>query len=195
MITINHANIYKIADYSKHLKNLTEQDRASRFGYAATEKNIDSFILTMCYHPKEHELWYAEVDGHRVGWGHMARNKDESWELAVSVEHSYQRQGVADKLMKEMLTWAKFHHINEVYMHCIEDNRVIQHLARKHELETRERGYGERTAAIQVPEPNFFENQTQLMKEQAEIVNEINRLRGKLTTLWLSPSHKIVDTE
>jgi hypothetical protein len=80
-------------------------------------------------------------------------------------------------------------------MHCIEDNRVIQHLAQKHELKTRERGQGERTAAIEVPEPSFFENQQQLLKEQAEIVNEITRLRGKLTNLWLSPSHKLVDIE
>jgi RimJ/RimL family protein N-acetyltransferase len=195
MPKITHANIYKISAYSKHLKNLTDQDKGSRFGYCVSNKNIDDFILTMCYHPKEHELWYASIDDVRVGWGHMARNNDDTWELAVSVQKEYQRQGIANMLMKEMLVWAKFHHINEVYMHCIEDNRVIQHLAQKHELKTRERGQGERTAAIEVPEPSFFENQQQLLKEQAEIVNEITRLRGKLTNLWLSPSHKLVDIE
>jgi hypothetical protein len=58
-------------------------------------------------------------------------------------------------------------------------------------LKLRERGDGERTAAIEVPEPNLVEVSTQLFKEQDEIVREINRLRGKLASLWLNPSHHI----
>ena len=54
-----------------------------------------------------------------------------------------------------------------------------------------ERGGGERTAAIEVPEPGIFETQTQMLKEQAEIIKEINRLRGKLADLWLNPTHQI----
>jgi GNAT superfamily N-acetyltransferase len=191
MITYIHTNIYKIGDYARHLKSLDSDDRYSRFGHHASDYNIDQIILNMCYHPKDHELWYARTDERRVGWGHMAKNTDGSWELAVSVEKEFQRQGIANQLLAEMLTWAKFHHIPEVYMHCIENNKVIQHLATKHELKTKERGDGERTAAIEVPEPNFVETNTQLFKEQAEIVREINRLRGKLANLWLNPSHQI----
>jgi GNAT superfamily N-acetyltransferase len=191
MITIQHGNIYKIADYARHLKNLDQEDRYSRFGHPASDFNIDQMILSMCYHPKDHELWFARTDDGRVGWGHMCKNQDGSWELAVSVDKEYQRQGVANMLMTEMLVWAKFHSIPEVYMHCIENNRVIQHLAQKHELKTKEKGDGERTAAIAVPPPSFYENNTQLFKEQAEIVSEINRLRGKLATLWINPSHHI----
>lgn len=190
MITIQHGNIYKIADYSRHLKSLSEEDRYSRFGYKASDYNIDGLILNMCYHPADHELWFARNDEQRVGWGHMAKNQDGTWELAVSVDKDFQRQGIADMLMKEMLVWAKFHHIPEVYMHCIENNKVIQHLAQKHELKTKERGDGERTAAIEVPEPNLVENSTQLFKEQAEILSEIAKLRSKLAGLWLNPSRQ-----
>lgn len=191
MITIQHGNIYKISDYARHLKNLNKEDRHSRFGYNASDYNIDQLILNMCYNPKDHELWYARNDEQRVGWGHMAKNSDGTWELAVSVDKEFQRQGIANELMEEMLIWAKFHHISEVYMHCIEDNRIIQHLAKKHELKTKERGDGERTATIEVPEPNFVEANTQLFKEQAEIIAEIARLRAKLASLWLSTSHQI----
>lgn len=191
MITIQHGNIYKISDYARHLKNLSKEDRHSRFGYHVSDYNIDQLILNMCYHPKDHELWYARNDEQRVGWGHMAKNSDGTWELAVSVDKEFQRQGIANELMEEMLIWAKFHHISEVYMHCIEDNRIIQHLAKKHELKTKQRGDGERTAAIEVPEPNFVESNTQLFKEQAEIIAEIARLRAKLASLWLSTSHQI----
>lgn len=72
-------------------------------------------------------------------------------------------------------------------MHCIEDNRVIQHLALKNELKTRSRGDGERTAAIEVPEPSFLEANSQLWKEQKEIFNEFGKLRNRLTQLWAMP--------
>lgn len=183
-VYIQHTNIYKITEYSRHLKNLTEGDRYSRFGHIISDYNIDQLILHMCYHPKDHELWYAKVDDTRVGWGHMAKNEDNSWELAVSVDHEYQRQGIGDKLISEMLTWAKFHHIPEVYMQCIEDNRVIQHLASKHDLKTKSRGAGERTAALQVPEANVFETNTQLWKEHNELMTEFARLRKRYKELW-----------
>ena len=195
MMQVHHTNIYKIGDYSRHLKNLTPEDKISRFGYPANDHSIDQLVLNMCYHPQDHELWYARDDGDRVGWGHMAKNSDDSWELAVSVNKDFQRQGIGNKLITEMLAWAKFHKINEVYMHCIEDNKVIQHLAGKNELKTRSRGDGERTASIEVPEPNFFEANTQLLKEQNEILNQINILRKKLTKLWLNPIHQYVDND
>jgi GNAT superfamily N-acetyltransferase len=141
----------------------------------------------MCYHPHDHELWYARDDGERVGWGHMAKNDDGSWELAVSVNHDFQRQGIGNQLITEMLAWAKFHHITEVYMHCIEDNRVIQHLANKNELRTRSRGDGERTAAIEVPQPTLIEINEQIWKEQTEIFNDIGKLQAKLTSVWTTP--------
>ncbi len=187
MIYTYRTNIYKIHDYSRHLKNLTDDDKISRFGYLITDYMIDKLILDMCYHPSEHELWYARTDDTRVGWGHLARNPDNSWELAVSVDRDHQRQGIGNKLISEMLEFAKFHHISEIYMHCIEDNRVIQHLASKHELKTRERGAGERTAALEVPEPTFIEANKQLWKEQTEILKEMGKLRNRLTNLWTNP--------
>ena len=186
MIYTYRTNIYKIPDYSRHLKNLTDEDKISRFGYLITDYMIDKLILDMCYHPSEHELWYARTDDTRVGWGHLARNPDGSWELAVSVEKEYQRQGIGNKLIQEMLEFAKFHHISEIYMHCIEDNRVIQHLASKHDLTTRQRGAGERTALLEVPEPTFIEASSQRLKEQNEILKEMGKLRKRLTTLWTS---------
>jgi len=184
MIYIQHTTIYKMNEYGKHLKSLPMEDRYSRFGYQASDYNIDQLILGMCYHPDDHELWYARTDERRVGWGHMAKNTDGSWELAVSVDHEYQRQGVGDKLITEMLNFAKFHKIPEVYMHCIEDNKVIQHLAKKHDLKTKSKGDGERTAALEVPSANVFESNAQLWKEHNEIMTEFARLRKRYNELW-----------
>lgn len=187
MTDIRHTDIYSLSDYSKHLKNLSDKDKTNRFGYKATDYAIDHLVLQMIYNPGDHELWVA-TDGNKiVGFGHMARTEENSWELAVSVDNNYQRKGIGGKLISEMLVWAKFHKISEVFMNCIEDNRVIQHLANKYDLKTRDRTSGERTAAIQVPAANLIEVNSQLMKEQSEIISQINELRGKLIKLWFNP--------
>ena len=186
-MNIVHTDLYSLGEYGKHLKNLPDDDKYSRFGAKLTDYAIDQMMLNMVYNPDDHELWYVrDHAGNHIGFGHMARNRDDTWELAVSVNKSHQRQGVGDKLIEEMLAWAKFHKISEVFMQCIENNKVIQHLAEKHELKTRERGHGERTAAIEVPEPNPVEFTSQLFKEQADIIQEITELRGKLISLWFN---------
>lgn len=184
MIKVHLTNAFSFKSYSNHLKQLPENDKRNRFGVAVSDYAIDQLILKMIYNPKDHILFVAMDEDEICGFGHMARYSDDAWELAVSVESDWQRKGVGNKLIGEMLAWAKFHKINEVFMHCIEENKVIQHLAAKHKLKTRERGGGERTAAIEVPEPNIFEINTQLFKEQTEIINQITELRGKLMSLW-----------
>lgn len=178
---ISRSNIYQLGEYADHLKNLTKEDRASRFGHAATDHAIDQLILNMVYNPDDHQLW--RYDG-GIGWGHLAKGSDNHWELAVSVNSDSQGQGIGNKLISAMLTYAKFHGIEQIYMHCIYENKVIQHLAKKNDLVTRERGYGEQTAAIELGKPNIIENSEQLWKEQTEILNDIGKLRLKLTELW-----------
>ena len=186
-MNVIHTDLYALGEYGKHLKSLPDEDKYSRFGAKLTDFAIDQILLNMVYNPHDHELWFAvDHEGNSIGWGHMARNVDDSWELAVSVDIKHQRKGVGGKLIEEMLAWAKFHKVSEVFMHCIENNKVIQHLALKHELKTRERGHGERTAAIEVPEPNAAEFTSQLFKEQADIIQEITQLRGKLISLWFN---------
>jgi GNAT superfamily N-acetyltransferase len=184
---IEHADLSKLAEYSEHLRSLPLEDKAARFGYKVTDYNLDQFILSILKHHTEHRLWTATVNDKIVGWGHMAKNPDNSWELAVSVDHDRQRQGIGNALINTMLKWAKIHHIHEVWMNCIEENRVIQHLASKNELKTKSRGDGERSAAIELPEPTIFELTDDRLREQTEIFKQIGELRARLAILWATP--------
>lgn len=185
MIYVHHTNIYKIHDYSQHLKHLAEEDKVGRFGYKVSDHSIDQMILSMCYNPSEHELWYARTETQRVGWGHLAKNHDGSWELAVSVQKDFQRQGIGNQLITEMLAFAKFHHITEVYMHCITDNKVIQHLARKNDLVVKYRGGGEIDSAIELPAPTVIEYGNMLYKEQVETAAKIGGiLKNHLSSVY-----------
>lgn len=185
MTYITRTDIYDIKKYSDHLKALPDNDKISRFGIKMTDFSIDQLMLSLTYHPNDHELFKAiDANGEVSGWGHMARDGS-SWELALSVDKNYQRKGVGNALIAEMLRWAKVHHIEKVYMHCIEDNKVIQHLAAKHKLTTRERSQGERTAALELPDPSWFDINSQYWKEYSKLFDDFAELRQRATKLML----------
>jgi len=181
---INQATLGQLGLYGTHLKVLDREDRINRFGYAMSDQAIDQLILRMLYRPDVHQLWSASPDGEIRGWGHLAAVEEASYELAVSVEPAWRRRGLADALLKEMLSWAKFHHVTEVFMHCIDDNLAIRRLAQKHHLETREHSLGEQTASLAIVEPDFLEMHFHRLREQAAILAEMGRLQGKLSSLW-----------
>lgn len=177
------ADVSQLKEYSQHLKNLSTENKFSRFGHTVSDHTIDSLMLRIAYEPQDHHLWCATLEESPVGWGHLAKD-GESWELAVSVDSDKQQMGIGNSLIAEMLIWAKVHHVHEVYMHCIEDNKIIQHLARKHELKTKERSYGERTSSIELPEPSLLEVNRQRWVEHAALMEEYQALRKRMTDLW-----------
>lgn len=187
MHKVIHTNIYKIGEYSQHLKKLSDQDRVSRFGHLVKNESIDQLILNMVYNYRDHELWYVMIDDIRVGWGHMAKDGNGSFEMALSVDHDYQGRGIADALISEMINWAKFHQVEKFYMHCIEENRIVQHLAHKHGLVTQSRGGGERTALLEVPNPSLLETSEQIFKESTEIFIDFLKLQKRVKYFWILP--------
>jgi len=169
-------------EYARHLKNLTPEDRYTRFGYTVKNEIIDCVILNVLYHPADHHLFVAEIDNKLVGFGHLSR-EGQDWELAVSVEHDMQRQGIGNALMDEMIKWGKMHGIHSVFMHCITENRKIQHLARKHGLRTVERSGAEITAQVKLPDPTIVDYARNYLEEQRDLITQMTELQQKF---WIN---------
>lgn len=183
-------DLSSLKEYGEHLKALSDDDKISRFGVKLSDHSIDQLMLSMAYNPQKHILWKVVLLGSNIGWGHLAHDHDDAWELAVSVESEYQGTGVGSDLIRTMISWAKVHNVSEIYMHCIESNKVIQHLAQKHNLKTREREAGERTASLELPSPSFAEMNGQWFSEYCEIIGEINALQKKLSKHMTTPWRK-----
>jgi GNAT superfamily N-acetyltransferase len=183
---IQHSKIERLSEYAAHLKQLNDDDRYTRFGYAARPENIDRIILDILYNPNNHHIFTYYQDDHIVGFGHLAREGDD-WELAVSVEEEYQGAGIADALMSYMIAWGKTHGVEVVYMHCITDNKKIQHLARKHGLRAVERNNSDITARVQLPKATVVDYTSSLMQEQTELAGNIVKLQRNWIRKWFQP--------
>lgn len=181
---IQHSRTEHLAAYAAHLKNLTNQDRYTRFGYVAAPESIDTMILNMLYHQDQHHLFTYYCDGHVVGFGHLAQDSTD-WELAVSVDCEYQGRGIAGELMTHMIAWGKVHDVHAVFMHCIADNQRIQHLARKHGLKTTSRAGHEITAQVQLPKATVLDYTTNFVTEQQELTKTIAKLQRTWFKNWM----------
>jgi GNAT superfamily N-acetyltransferase len=175
-----------LAQYAEHLKSLNRDDRYTRFGYTATPENIDSLILNILYNIEHHHIFTHVEDDKIVGFGHLAKLETD-WELAVSVESDYQGRGIANALMSYMIKWGQTHGIRVVYMHCITDNKKIQHLAAKHGLRAVERNNADITSKIELPQPTVMDYTTNLLQEQNELAIDIVKLQRAWMKKWFQP--------
>ncbi len=180
---IQHSRIEYLREYAEHLKNLSDEDRYTRFGYAASSQAIDSMILNILYHQDEHHIFTYYTDAHIVGFGHLAREESD-WELAVSVDRAYQGRGIANELMDHMIAWGKTHGVEVLYMHCITENQKIQHLARKHGLKSWDRAGHELTSRVRLPEPTVLDYTANFVREQSDLAADIVRLQRAWLRNW-----------
>ena len=181
MHKIQHCTAEILGDYAQHLKALGTQDRYTRFGYTASDYNIDQLILHMLYHPEEHHLFVARQDEDAIGFTHLARC-DHGWELAVSVSASSQGRGIGNQLMAHAIDWARTHGVDRVFMHCIRDNQRIQHLASKHGLNVIERSGADITAQVNLPPPTTTDYTVDFVREQQDLLDQMMELHQR----WLA---------
>lgn len=177
---IEKQNSSKLGGYSSHLKNLTPEDRYTRFGLSLTDEGIDKFILSILYNLERHHIFAAIDNGKAVGYVHLAQIQEHDWELAISVDSDAQGNGIGNKLMSHAIIWAKTHGVENMYMNCITNNRKIQHLASKHGLKTIERAGSDITAMVDLPAPTTLDSVQSLVNEQTSVIKKIITLHGQL---------------
>jgi GNAT superfamily N-acetyltransferase len=181
MNKIKYCDTSDFKDYAQHLKGLPAHDRATRFGYSASDYNIDQLILNMLYHPENHHLFVFRHDDQAIGFTHLAECAS-GWELAVSVASEFQGQGIANQLMIYTIDWARTHGVDSVFMHCIRENQRIQHLATKHGLEVIERSGADITAQVTLPPPTTSDYTVDFVREQQDLLDQMLALQQQ----WLT---------
>ena len=71
------------------------------------------------------------------------------------VAEDERHQGIADQLMDEAIIWIQNRKFNTLYLHCLNRNGVMKHLASKHGLEVHE-DHGDAEVVTHVPPPSLL---------------------------------------
>lgn len=122
--------------YGSWLKTQDPQTLHDYFGHSMSKKAIDHLVNNFASDPKNNHFLVAKIDGKWAGTIHIASRETEV-EFGIIVRPKYRKQGIADAMIDEAITWARNRHYKDLYMHCISWNRPIKRLCEKHGLTPR----------------------------------------------------------
>jgi GNAT superfamily N-acetyltransferase len=136
--------------YGDWLREQTEETLATYFGIAVGPTFINSLLDGILSNPEEHYFLVATLGTKWVGIIHMARISDSDMEFGIMVSKEHRHRGIADQLMSEAITWIQNRGFSTLYLHCLNRNGAMKHLAAKHGLELHE-NHGDVEAKTHVP--------------------------------------------
>lgn len=141
--------------YGDWLREQTPETLAMYFGIATGPTFINSLIDGIVSNPEEHYFLIATRGAKWVGVVHMARISEKDMEFGIMVAEDERHQGIADQLIDEAIIWIQNRGFNTLYLHCLNRNAAMKHLANKHGLEVHD-DHGDAEVVTHVPPPSLL---------------------------------------
>lgn len=124
-----------------HFKlDIVGNDRRLRFGYEATDAAVEKYIEKSLESFGVENMWFVvDVDALDRSSGrkiiatcHVAMNHETNTaEMGCTVSPECRNQKIGQELFNRGITWARMAGAENVFMHCLSENKVIQHIAQK----------------------------------------------------------------
>jgi GNAT superfamily N-acetyltransferase len=168
--------------FRDHLLRLTPEDRHCRFSGSVSDAVIDAYcrnvdwfraVIIGCFiEGRLCGVAELRLDDPRVGW---------RCELAVTVEHEWQSQGIGTELLRRAITVCRNRAVRSIYMICLVENRRMQRIARRFEADL-VFSDGEAEAEVALPFPDPFTVAREAMDESVAWTLEWWRPLERLAT-------------
>ena len=117
-----------------HLLGLGAQDRYLRFGYSATDEQIENYVSHLDFERDEiYGVFNRKLDV--VAMAHVAFSLDPEWatcaEFGVSVNLSVRGKGLGARLFERAVTHARNQGVSLLFIHALSENIPMLKIARK----------------------------------------------------------------
>jgi GNAT superfamily N-acetyltransferase len=155
MLATRFLAMHEFPLYGDWLREQSADTLATYFGIAVSPTFINSLIDGILSNSEEHYFLVATLGTEWVGIIHMARISDKDMEFGIMVAEEYRHKGIADQLMSEAIIWIQNRGFDTLYLHCLNRNNAMKHLATKHGLELHE-NYGDVESTTHVPPPSLL---------------------------------------
>lgn len=113
--------------------DIVENDRRLRFGYEAPDDTVKKYIEESLQSYGYINMWFVVEDESKiVATCHVAMNRETNTaEMGCTVSSDYRNKKIGQELFNRGITWARMAGAENVFMHCLSENRAIQHIAQK----------------------------------------------------------------
>jgi RimJ/RimL family protein N-acetyltransferase len=115
----------------QHLQTLSPEDRRLRFGTYMNDAALDQYVNRIDFaHDKVFGIYGRDM--FIIGMAHLALDRDHHYaELGLSVEPAQRGNGYGLALLNRGKLSAVTRGYTTLFMHCLSENRIMIHLARK----------------------------------------------------------------
>ena len=117
-----------------HLKSLGTQDRYLRFGYPATDEQIDCYVAKLDFVRDDiYGVFNRRLQ--IVSMAHLAFSVDPQWatcaEFGVSVDLKMRGRGLGARMFDRAMTHARNEGVSLMFIHALSENTPMLKIARK----------------------------------------------------------------
>ena len=121
------------------IKDLVGNDRRLRFGGSLSDDAIETYLKSSFTDFGINNMWFIvdvespETFGRKVvATCHVNYDyKTNTAELGLTVSPDYRNQKIGQELYNRGVTWARMKGAETIFMHCLSENKTMQHIARK----------------------------------------------------------------
>ena len=113
----------------EHLLSLSAGDRRLRFGTPTSDSAVAHYVEGIAF-GQDAVFGVRDENDALVGMTHVAQAAELA-ELGLSVAEARRGRGLAQAMFRRAALHARNRGIRELYMHCLAENAVMMHVARK----------------------------------------------------------------
>jgi GNAT superfamily N-acetyltransferase len=177
----------------RHLQALPAQDRYLRFGYAATDEQIDRYVQGLNFERDEiFGIFNRRLE--LVAMAHLAYSVDPQWatcaEFGVSVSPHQRGKGLGAKLFGHAVMHSRNQGVSLLFIHALSENVAMLKIAR-HAGATVQRDGSESEAYLSLPQATLDSQLNGLVQDQMAELDYQLKMQAHQFRQWLATVQEI----
>lgn len=178
---------------ARHLRALPDQDRYLRFGYAATDEQIDRYVKGLNFARDEiFGVFNRRLE--LVAMAHLAYSVDPQWatcaEFGVSVSPHQRGKGLGAKLFGHAVMHARNQGVSLLFIHALSENVAMLKIARQAGAVVQRDG-SESEAYLSLPQATLDSQLSGLVQEQMAELDYQLKMQANQFRQWLATVQEI----
>jgi RimJ/RimL family protein N-acetyltransferase len=171
----------------KHLKALGPEDRYLRFGYAASDEQIEKYVLSLDFERDSlFGIYNRRLD--LIAMAHLSYSIDPDCascaEFGVSVAHASRGRGYGTRLFDRAITHARNEGVRMLFVHALSENTAMIKIAKRSGAKI-ERDGSDSQAHLLLPPADFDSRLEEMLDEQVAWTDYQLKTQAKQFWTWL----------
>ena len=164
----------------RHLQRLSPHDRRLRFGTYVNDAAVERYVTNIDF-ARDKVFGIFDPDLKLVGVAHLALEPDGGTaELGLSVDPAHRGKGFGCTLLNRGRLHAQNLGYKKLYMHCLAENQIMIHLARKTGMQVVTE-YGEADAHMTLREATYGDHAQEFLGDQVALIDYLLKRQSR----WL----------